>query len=76
MDVNFVCLEAMQSDCTLLSVVCLSLVQTYFIPSLLYNRQSANNITKQLNERDLTVSVSLYKSSPERWYDVLYNKCY
>ena len=47
-----------------------SLVSTYFIHSLLYNKQSTNNITKQLNERDLTVRVILYKSSPERWYDV------
>ena len=30
----------------------------------------AAHITKQLKERDLTVSVSLYKSSPERRYDV------
>ena len=42
------------------------LVYICFIYSLLYNKQSTNNIKKQLNERDLTVSVSLYKSSSER----------
>ena len=26
-----------------------------------------NNITRYLNEKDLTVSVSLYESFPERW---------
>ena len=36
----------------------------------IFYKQSTNNITEQLNEGDLTVSVSLYKSSPERWYDV------
>ena len=45
-------------------------VKTYFIHSLLYNKQSTNNIAKRLNERDLTVSLMLYKSSPERWCDV------
>ena len=39
-----------------------TLVQTYFIHSLLYNKHSTNNISNQLNERHLTVSVSLYKS--------------
>ena len=31
-----------------------------------------NAITRHVNENDLTVSVSLKESSPERWYDVLY----
>ena len=42
----------------------------FYSVSFIQYKQSTNNITKQLNERDLTVSVSLYKSSPERWYDV------
>ena len=29
-----------------------------------------DTITKQFNEMDLTESVSLYKPSPERWYDI------
>ena len=51
--------------------IILNLVQTYLIHSLLYNKHSTNNITKQLNERDLTVSVSLYTSSPE--FDFFFN---
>ena len=36
-----------------------------YYDQLLYNKQNTNYITKQLNVRDLTVSVSLYKSSPD-----------
>ena len=36
------------------------------IHSLINNKQSTNYITEHLNERDLTVSVSLIKSSPEK----------
>ena len=36
---------------------------TSWFKHLLYNKQSANIITEQLNERDLTVTVSLYKPS-------------
>ena len=41
-----------------------------------FSEKQFGNITRQLNEKDLTVSVSLYKSSPERWYDVRYKVCY
>ena len=38
---------------------------TSWFKHLLYNKQSANIITEQLNERGLNVTVGLYKSSPE-----------
>ena len=41
-----------------------------------FSEKQFGNITRQLNEKDLTVSVSLYKSSPERWYDARYKVCY
>ena len=50
------------------------LVYKYFIHSLVNIKQGRTYLTRQ-NEEDWTVSVSLYKSSPERWYDVRYKEC-
>ena len=36
------------------------LVQTKFIHSLVYSKQNTHNISRQLNEKDLTVSLRLH----------------